>query len=291
MELKPFVKWVGGKSDLTTRLFHIFSMRGFDRTKNRFVEPFVGAGAILLGLKPQNAVISDSNLDLITLWRTVRDKPEALVNLAILSIQSITDTKSYNSARERYNRISATDDPLAKSALLLALNRTCFNGLYRVNRNGEFNVPYNKGSTAKSLNTDNIYAVSEYLNKANITILCTDYRLVCDDVNKNDFVYLDPPYYPISKTAKFTEYTKNPFLVVEQKKLCEYFKRLRFSVGATVVMSNNSVPEIHKMYRMFNVEELSVRRSINSKGDKRSGKECLIYAGEQDDFREFAKLL
>lgn len=277
MELKPFVKWVGGKSDLTIRLFHIFSMRGFDRTKNRFVEPFVGAGAILLGLKPQNAVISDSNLDLITLWRTVRDKPEALVNLATLSIQSITDTKSYNSARERYNRISATDDPLAKSALLLALNRTCFNGLYRVNRNGEFNVPYNKGSTAKSLNTDNIYAVSEYLNKANITILCTDYRLVCDDVNKNDFVYLDPPYYPISKTAKFTEYTKNPFLIQEQVDLRNVFDDIS-NRGAVCFASNNAIEPVKNLYESHGhkLMEIDVRRSVNRNGNGRSGKEYLI---------------
>lgn len=293
VKLKPFIKWVGGKSYLVDKVKSVFASEGFDPAKNRFIEPFVGGGGMVLGLAPAHAIIADSNAVLIELWRAVRDYPIPLICETERIIGTISDTESYNSVRDEFNRnLNNPAQSRINACRLLALNRTCFNGLYRVNKQGLFNTPYNKGSCAKKIDKENIFNVSRYLNDNDVTILCCDYQFALQDAKPSDFIYLDPPYYPINKTtAKFTEYTKNPFLIDEQKKLCEDFKRLRFSVGATVAMSNNSVPDIFKMYRGFNIEEISVRRSINSKGDKRSGKECLIYAGEQDSFRELAKLL
>ena len=293
VKLKPFIKWVGGKSYLVDKVKSVFDSEGFDPSKNRFIEPFVGGGGMVLGLRPARAIIADSNAVLIELWRAVRDYPTALICETERIIGTINGTESYNSVRDEFNRnLNNPAQSRINACRLLALNRTCFNGLYRVNKQGLFNTPYNKGSCAKKIDKENIFNVSRYLNDNDVTILCCDYQFALQDAKPSDFIYLDPPYYPINKTtAKFTEYTKNPFLIDEQKKLCEDFKRLRFAVGATVCMSNNSVPEIFEMYKGFNIEEISVRRAINSKGDKRSGKECLISAGEQDAFREFAKLL
>ena len=158
---------------------------------------------------------------------------------------------------------------------MIWINKHCFNGLYRVNGKGLFNVPYNNKVRGKSIDEENLNAISEFLQSYDISIYCKDFEIVCRDVQRDDFVYLDSPYVPVNDTADFTDYTKDGFTLEDHERLAELFHRLD-SIGAKVMLSNNDVPLVHSLYSGYNIQKLDVKRMINSNAAKRTGKEVLI---------------
>ncbi len=269
--ISPFVKWAGGKGQLLERLK--------DRTPNDFdtyFEPFIGGGALLFELKPQKAVIGDINEQLINVYKQLQIEPRNVIK-AIKKIESIPCNKEYYyQIREEYNtRISNGILDSNTAGMMIWINKHCFNGLYRVNGKGLFNVPYNNNDMAKSMDEVNLVNIGYYLANSKIDIRCQDFENICKEVKKGDFVYFDSPYVPISETANFTDYTKDGFSYEDHERLAELFKRLD-GVGAKVMLSNHNVPLVHELYAGYDIEPIDVRRNINSDAKKRTGKEVII---------------
>ena len=175
-----------------------------------------------------------------------------------------------------YNKkISARSYDAECAALMIWINKHCFNGLYRVNNKGLFNVPYNNKVKGKSIDENNIRTISKYLRNANITITCLDFEQACNKVTKGDFVYFDSPYVPESITASFTNYTMNGFTFADHQRLAALFKRLD-SIGAKIMLSNNDVQLVRQLYKSFHIQSLNVKRMINRNGNKRTGREVII---------------
>ncbi len=186
------------------------------------------------------------------------------------------DKNYYYKIRERYNqKITSKELDPECAALMIWINKHCFNGLYRVNSQGFFNVPYNNKVTGKSLDKDNVEAISRFLKEQNVTILCSDFENACKKVSPGDFVYLDSPYVPESSSADFTDYTKTGFSYEDHDRLADLFVRLD-KLGAYVMLSNNDVPLVRELYREYNIEPLEVKRLINRNAAKRSGKEVIV---------------
>lgn len=180
------------------------------------------------------------------------------------------------SVRELYNRKIAMHELDADcAALMIWINKHCFNGLYRVNSKGLFNVPYNNKRNGVSVDADNLRTIGMYLREFQVIIRQGDFELACEDVKPGDFVYFDSPYIPVSETANFTDYTKDGFLFEDHKRLAELFRRLD-SAGAYLMLSNHNVPLVYELYQGFKIEEVDVRRNINRDASKRVGKEVII---------------
>ncbi|MDP2668052.1 MAG: Dam family site-specific DNA-(adenine-N6)-methyltransferase, partial [Nitrosopumilaceae archaeon] len=205
---KPFVKWAGGKRQLITLLEgHL------PKKFNTYFEPFLGGGALLFHLLNQSpnlkCNISDLNSDLILAYITIRDKVEQLVE----SLERHSGKYSADKIEYYYSvRESTPKNQIEKVSRLLFLNKTCFNGLYRVNSKGQFNVPLGRYTNPSIVNKENLISVSKILQSKNIAIRCQDFEAILDEAKKDDFVYFDPPYQPVSKTANFTSYTKCEFI-------------------------------------------------------------------------------
>lgn len=267
----PFVKWAGGKGQLLGKLK--------DRVPDTFetyYEPFIGGGALLLEIKPQSAVINDINEQLINVYRQLKENPRAVVR-AVRSIEENPCNKEYYLAmRERYNEKIVRGEFDAECAgLMIWINKHCFNGLYRVNAKGLFNVPYNDNPRANSIDEKNLENIGEYLSSRDVSIQCMDFEKLCDMVKANDFVYFDSPYVPVSETASFTDYTKDGFTFEDHKRLAELFKKLD-RLGVKIMLSNHDVPLVHELYEGFYIETIDVRRNINSDAKKRTGKEVIV---------------
>lgn len=267
----PFVKWAGGKGQLLDKL-----KDRVPSTYGTYYEPFIGGGALFLELKPQRAVINDINEQLINIYRQLKIEPRNIIR-AVRKIEETPCNKDYYLAmRERYNKKIADKELDAEcSALMIWINKHCFNGLYRVNGKGLFNVPYNNNDRANSIDDVNLINIGYYLSTHNVGIECMDFEELCKDVKKGDFVYFDSPYVPVSETASFTDYTKDGFTLADHERLAELFKRLD-SIGAKVMLSNHNVPLVHELYKGYYIEEIDVRRNINSNAKKRTGKELII---------------
>lgn len=178
--------------------------------------------------------------------------------------------------RTAYNRkIAAHELDAECAAMLIWINKHCFNGLYRVNSKGLFNVPYNNKTGGPSIDEDNLRAIGQYLRDAHIEIRQGDFEAACTDVKAGDFVYFDSPYVPVSQTANFTDYTKNGFSQEDHQRLARLFRRLD-SIGAYVMLSNHNVPFVHQLYQGFIIEPIDVRRNINCNASKRVGKEVIV---------------
>ncbi len=261
---RPFVKWAGGKRQILKEL--ISRVPGNFKT---YYEPFVGGGALLFELSPPKAVISDLNYELINAYTVVRDRVEELIE----------DLKSHRNERDYYYRIRSVNpeelDPVKRASRFIYLNRTCYNGLYRVNRRGEFNVPFGSYKNPRICDEDNLRAVSEYLRSNDVKILGGDYREVLRSAEEGDFVYLDPPYAPVSRTAGFTDYVAGGFGEEDQIMLREEVRRLT-SRGVRVLLSNSDTEFVRELYRGFVVESVSALRAINCRGDSRSDHRELI---------------
>ena len=267
----PFVKWAGGKKQLLDRL-----EPRMPETYERYYEPFIGGGALLLDVQPELAIINDTNEQLLNVYRQLKLDAEAVINAVNVLDADSCDTARYLATREKYNaKIKAHELDAECAALMIWINKHCFNGLYRVNSKGLFNVPYNNKATGVSIDATNLRNIGLYLQSRDIEIRQGDFEDACMDVAPGDFVYFDSPYVPISETANFTDYTKDGFSLEDHKRLAALYRKLA-AQGTNVMLSNHNVPLVHELYSGFTIEEVDVRRAINRDAAKRSGKEVII---------------
>lgn len=270
-KIAPFVKWAGGKRQLLTQI-----RARMPEKYDTYFEPFVGGGAVTFGLLPQNAVINDINKALINTYRQIRDEPESFLRV----IKRLDDTmwedgkKYYYSLREKYNdKLMEEQFDVELAALFVFINKHCFNGLYRVNGKGLFNVPYNN-SRRQSCDEESIKAVSQYLQ--GITILEGDFEAACKNIKKGDFVFFDSPYAPLNPVS-FEAYTKEGFDVESHTRLARLFDKLT-SKGCYCMMTNHNTELIKKLYgkKGYKMDVVSVKRMINSDASKRVGEEVIV---------------
>lgn len=262
---KPFLKWAGGKRQLLDHL-----RARVPEGHGTYHEPFVGGGALFFDTAPERAILADWNPRLVRTYRSVRDNPEAV----IARLATYPNEKEFFLRMREQDIDAGSDEDLA--AWMIYLNKTGFNGLYRVNRRGGFNVPFGRYKNPKICDADNLRAASERLQ--GVEILHSDFRGVEERCKPGDFVYFDPPYVPASNTASFTAYTKNGFNLDDQAELRDLAMRLK-EKGVSVLLSNSSVPEVHALYAEgFERIEIFANRAINSNAAKR-GKvaEALIW--------------
>ncbi|WP_017658855.1 DNA adenine methylase [Baaleninema simplex] len=273
---QPFLKWAGGKRQLIPII-----KKYIPRKYTQYYEPFVGAGAVLFSLQPakKSIVINDTNSELINCYKTIRDNPEDLLNLC--------KQHESNNSKEYYYRLRGRDrqpgfeklSSVERAARIIYLNKTCFNGLFRVNSQGQFNVPYGDYANPVVADPAVIKAVSTFLNQRSVTIDRGDFEDSVSKAKKGAFVYFDPPYHPISDTSSFTGYSINGFGEIEQKRLKSVCDELS-DRGCHVLVSNSNAPFIRELYgdSRYEIVEVRASRSINSVGSKR-GKigELLIY--------------
>ena len=270
--LSPILKWVGGKRQLLSEIIPLI-----DESCDNYVEPFIGGGAVLFRLQPQKAIINDFNTELINVYKTVRDDLDGLVAL-------LKEHEKYNSS-DYYYEVRALDrtpdfdkmSNLEKAARIIYLNKTCYNGLYRVNSLGQFNSPYGRYKNPNIVNEVVLKAISKYLNGNEISIRSGDYKDVLNDIEKNSFVYLDPPYMPISSSASFTGYREGGFGYDKQVELKEECDKLN-SKGVHFLQSNSDCEEIRELYKAYRIKVVKANRAINSDAKKRGQiNEVLIY--------------
>ncbi len=269
--LRPFLKWAGGKRQILPAI-----LKRLPRRMGTFYEPFIGGGAVFLALASQRprpfrrAVLADRNRQLVDLWSAVQQEVEAVVAALRELAKRPLDASNYYSLRDLDP--SSMSRPQA-AARLLYLNRTCYNGLYRVNRSGKFNVPYGRYRRPRILDADNLRAVSRALQHARV--LHADFEGVVARARPGSVVYFDPPYAPISATARFTSYDAQPFGEAEQARLASLFRGLR-GRGVYALLSNSRVPETEKLYRDLPRDVVTARRAINSRSDRRGPVEELL---------------
>ena len=270
--LSPFLKWAGGKRQLLDKIID-----RMPKSFNNYYEPFIGGGALLFELQPAKAVINDINASLINAYITIAEKPfEFISAVTELDSQIPEDGKAYYySLRERYNnKLVKTEYDTELAALFVFLNKHCFNGLYRVNAKGLFNVPYNN-SKRKSINNESIIAISEYLK--NVKIMQGDFEKACNDAQRGDFVFFDSPYAPLNPTS-FESYTKEGFDIESHKRLANLFEKLT-DKGCYCMLTNHNTEFINDLYgnKGYKMDVVSVKRMINSNASKRVGEEVIIY--------------
>lgn len=269
--MAPVLKWAGGKTQLLEQIAD-----NMPAEYNNYYEPFIGGAAVLFGISPSQAFVNDVNEQLINLYTQLKVSAESVI-AKINEMDAAPCTQElYYAVRDRYNaKIANRDFDAECAALMIWINKHCFNGLYRVNSKGLFNVPYNNKAGGRSIDENNIRAVSAYLQSADITITCLDFEQACDGVSSGDFVYFDSPYVPESATASFTDYTTDGFSLADHERLAALFQRLD-QTGAKVMLSNNDVPFVRSLYKGYHIQSLAVKRMINRNADKRTGKEVLI---------------
>ena len=261
MTAKPFLKWAGGKKQLLLDI-----NAHMPRKFNNYFEPFVGGGAVLFEIQPSHAVINDINPDLCNCYTVVRDSVEELI--ANLSKHENDKLYFYEmrdwDLKEEYKLLS----PVERASRTIYLNKTCFNGLYRVNKKGHFNVPFGKYKNPNIVNEEVLRAVSSYLSENKVEILDMDFEEALEGANEGDFVYLDPPYDPVSDTSSFTSYSMGGFGKDEQERLMDVFVELD-KKGCQVMLSNSATDFILDLYKAFRIQIVSASRSINSVGTGR----------------------
>lgn len=270
-QVHPFVKWAGGKRQLLGEI-----QARMPESYGDYYEPFVGGGAVFFDLSPRTATINDINTSLINAYLQIRDNPHAVMEqLDFLDggQNDCEDPKAYYyDVRERYNvRITSDAYDVETAALLIYINKHCFNGLYRVNAKGRFNVPYNNSRQA-SYTAENIIGLSQAL--ADVTIANGDFEPTCADAKTGDFIFFDSPYVPL-KADTFEAYTKEGFSREEHIRLAQLYRTLS-DRGCYCMLTNHNTPFIQEMYAGFNIDVVSVRRAINSDASKRTGTEVII---------------
>lgn len=258
----PFVKWAGGKSQLLNQLTPFFPEPA---TYHRYFEPFLGGGAVFFHLQPERAVLSDLNEDLINVYEVIRDHLESLVR----SLKQHQPTEEYY--YELRDHPSPDLNTVGRASRFIYLNKWCYNGLYRVNSKGQFNVPRGRYKTPpRTFDDDNLRNVSLLLKGARLQV--ASYQEALAEAGEGDFVYLDPPYEPLSATAYFTRYTKESF---DQVKLAEVVDALDRR-GARFLLNNHETDHQRRLYGRFNMETVMASRMINSRPDRRGGVAELI---------------
>ncbi|MGI9012271.1 MAG: DNA adenine methylase [Nitrososphaeraceae archaeon] len=272
----PFVKWAGGKTQLLSKLYKYFPTK-----ITRYFEPFVGGGAVFFYLVSQKnsrveSFLSDINEELIIAYKTIRDHVEELIT--ILKIHEMEYKKFPTEYYYKLRTDIKTNDDIERTARFITLNKTCYNGLYRVNKNGIFNVPIGRYKNPIICDSANLQNISIILNCSNTNLYIGDYKnILLEKTLDGDFIYLDPPYYPISVTSNFTSYTNNGFTTKDQEELSKIFKKLT-DRGCQILLSNSDSEYIRELYSEFkeNIIEVKVQRAINSKASKRKGHTELI---------------
>jgi DNA adenine methylase len=263
----PFVKWAGGKSRVVNHIKNFFP-----EDFNSYYEPFLGSAALYFAVSPRKGRLNDLNKALIQTYKVVRESVESLI-VELTKIQDeyflLTNIESkkdyYLKRREEFNSIS-TFSSVRRSALFIFLNKTGFNGMYRENKSGQYNIPFGKHDHPLICDESNLRLVSSDLSEIDLT--STSYEEAIRDVKPKDLVYLDPPYYPLTNTSNFTEYQAGGFTVEDQAKLRDVFQELD-KKGCYVVMSNSACEEIDELYADFNINRIQVARAINSKTNMR----------------------
>lgn len=254
----PFLKWAGGKRQLMPE---IREMLPDGVTTHPYYEPFIGGGALFFELLPKRAVINDYNEELINVYTVIRDNPSELIE----------DLKRHKNTAEYFYKIRAIDrQPLfsnltriERASRIIYLNKTCYNGLYRVNNAGEFNSPFGRYKNPNIVNEPVIKAVSKYLNSSQIQISSCDYALILKDIPTDSFVYLDPPYHPISESSSFTGYVQGGWDEGEQLRLRDVCNRLS-ERGIKFLLSNSASDFIREIYSDYNIHIVQAKRSVNS---------------------------
>ena len=258
-ETYPIVKWVGGKRQLMFEL-----LKNMPKSHNRYFEPFIGGGALFFELQPENAYISDMNEELINLYSVVRDNVYELIsdlNKHEVSKEYFLEIRNLDRTNE-YKNLSNVQ----RASRFIYLNRTCFNGLYRVNSQGQFNVPYGNYKNPRIVDENNLLNCSELLK--NTEIKCADFSEILTKVKKGDFVYFDPPYVPLNETSSFTSYTKDGFDMDMQFKLREVCDELN-SMGVMFMLSNSDTKFVNELYSKYEIKKVFASRAVNANAEGR----------------------
>ncbi len=266
---KPFVKWVGGKRQLLAQFREnkLYPPKEFNTFTNTYFEPFAGGSAVFFDLLPDSAHINDLNEELVVTYKAIKEDVVLLIN-HLSSDKYIYDKNIFLDIRAQK---PAELSDIERAARFIYLNRTGFNGMYRVNKSGQFNVPFGKYNNPLICDSENLQKVSSVLKE--VTITSQSYKFVLDSAKKGDFVYFDPPYYPVTKTASFTTYTNDVFLEQQQKELRDTYLGLH-KRGCFVMLSNSDTPFIESLYASYvnegiNIHKVKAGRAINSNSNKR----------------------
>ncbi len=270
IKAEPFLKWAGGKGQLLNDFVRLFPAKF-----NNYIEPFVGGGAVFFHLysngmlEGKKSVLIDSNKDLITAYKSIKDN-----NKLREIIKALSNGKYLNNEENFYKvREHEPKSDAEKTARLIYLNKTCFNGLYRVNSKGKFNVPFGRYNNPLICDSENLRAVNNALTYTEL--VNGDFTVVLEYAEKGDFVYFDPPYQPVSKTASFTGYTKDAFNEKDQERLAEVYKELD-KRGCKLMLSNSDVKLIRNLYKGYRIEVVKAKRMINCKAAKRGAVNELV---------------
>ena len=262
-QTKPVLKWAGGKTQMLGDL-----LPKVPASYGRYIEPFFGGGAMFFAIQPENAIIADSNPELINMYRQIANHVEDVIRYL----------KTYKSTSEMFYAVRELDWtklPEAEAAArTIFLNKTCFNGLYRVNKKGQFNVPYGKYKNPKICDEDGLRVASKALQKADI--ICGDYLLVLEHyAQAGDFIFLDPPYLPISEYADFKRYTKEQFYEEDHIELAKMVMTLH-ERGCHIILTNSNHPLVHELYAPFTIDVIQTKRHISCNGSTRKGEDVIV---------------
>ena len=265
----PVLKWVGGKRQLLETFKPLWPKR-----ISTYCEPFLGGGAVFFNLQPRKAYVNDINEDLILVYEVIRDDVESLIEV-LSTFRNDADffyaVRDLDRDKEIFPQLSRVE----RAARIIYLNKTCFNGLYRVNNAGEFNSPFGSYRNPNIVNAPTLRAVNKYLNSAEIVLTATDYADVLSEIPRNTFVYLDPPYAPVSTTANFTGYTKGGFNQDEQIRLRDCCNELT-ERKIKFMLSNSDTQLIRDLYEGYNIIPVKARRTVNSVASKRGDVDELV---------------
>lgn len=265
--VRPFLKWAGGKRQLLPELLKYVPKNKF--SKSTYYEPFIGGGALFFEIQPKKAVINDSNCELINCYQVIKEFLDELIENLRKYQENNTEEYYYkirdmDRSTKRYESLSSVE----KAARIIFLNKTCYNGLFRVNSQGQFNVPFGKYKNPNILDEAVLKAVSNYFNSNNITLLNMDFEKAVKDARKGDFIYFDPPYDPVSDTSSFTGYDVNGFTKEDQKRLKCLFVDLD-KRGCKIMLSNSKTDFILDLYKDYDIQVVQATRMINSNAYKR----------------------
>ncbi len=257
VKARPFVKWAGGKSQLLPA--YVTYLPSLSQIQ-RYFEPFLGGAAVFFYLQPEQAFLSDSNAELINLYSVVQDRVEEL----------IVELTAYQNDEDFYYAVRSKDPgsltPIQNAARFIYLNKTCYNGLYRVNSSGQFNVPFGRYVNPTICDAEVLRSASLALSGVSLTV--ADFEKALSSASARDFIYFDPPYHPVTKTSSFTSYTMGKFGDDEQHRLARIFKELD-QKGCLVMLSNSDTPLIRELYKAYKIIEIQANRAINSNPEKR----------------------
>jgi len=281
---RPFVKWAGGKGQLLDTFKKYYPAKLIDGCVKKYIEPFVGGGAVLFDILQNYSIIDeayifDINSDLINAYKVIKDYVDDLIEKLIameekyLKADVEVRKKMYYDMRELYNKGNCAKIDINRAAQFIFLNRTCFNGLFRVNKSGYFNVPMGDYKNPTICDKENLYAVNNLLQRVNIMV--GDYRESLQYIDKNSFVYFDPPYRPLNITSSFTSYSKFDFTDEDQICLAQFFSEANLT-GALLMLSNSDPKNVNpddnffdKLYEKFYIHRIYAKRAINSKSEGR----------------------